>query len=79
MEFAECGDLSSYADQKPLEPINVRINWVVQILDAIDFLHKRGIVHLDIKPLNVVKTAPGTVKVFSSAVYFSGLVLVFWG
>ncbi|MFD8306783.1 caspase family protein [Streptomyces sp. NPDC059690] len=36
---------------------------VLDVLDALDFAHKRGVIHCDIKPANVMITTDGNVKV----------------
>ena len=45
-----------------LHPISVRLELVVQLLNAISYLHRRGIVHRDLKPANVL-IENGQVKV----------------
>ena len=39
------------------------VNWAVQALDALEFAHRQGIVHRDIKPHNMVLTDEGRLKV----------------
>jgi len=62
-EFAENGDLKTYAAKESSKNIVVKLKWVVQILDAIEFLHKRGILHLDLKPDNILITSNRSAKV----------------
>ena len=38
------------------------LRWFVQIVRAVEFLHSRGLAHLDIKPDNVLVAANGTLK-----------------
>jgi eukaryotic-like serine/threonine-protein kinase len=45
-----------------LQPISVRLELIVQLLNAISYLHRRGIVHRDLKPANVL-IENGQVKV----------------
>src|SRR6185312_14178921 len=44
-------------------PVNVAIEYARQILSAIRFAHRHGIVHRDIKPHNVLVDAEGRLKV----------------
>lgn len=38
--------------------LNLIFQWIVQILSALDFLHRKGILHLDLKPMNILVTDP---------------------
>ncbi|HSD03523.1 MAG TPA: Stk1 family PASTA domain-containing Ser/Thr kinase [Gaiellales bacterium] len=39
------------------------VNWAVQALDALEFAHRQGVVHRDIKPHNMILTDEGRLKV----------------
>ncbi|WP_051471110.1 Stk1 family PASTA domain-containing Ser/Thr kinase [Patulibacter minatonensis] len=49
-------------DQAPLDPIKT-IDQISQVLDALRYAHKRGLVHRDIKPQNVLVGPDGDLKV----------------
>ncbi len=63
MEFLEGRSLKQLVrEEGPLDPSRA-IDITIQILRAARFAHKRGIIHRDIKPHNVIIDADGRVKV----------------
>src|SRR5215217_1595530 len=63
MEFLEGRNLKQIVrDHGPLEPA-LAVDIVLQILKAARFAHRRGIVHRDIKPHNVIVDDDGRAKV----------------
>src|SRR5215203_2048726 len=63
MEFLEGRNLKQIVrDHGPLEPA-LAVDIVIQILKAARFAHRRGIVHRDIKPHNVIVDDEGRAKV----------------
>ncbi|MCY1060596.1 serine/threonine-protein kinase [Nannocystis sp. SCPEA4] len=59
--FVDGLSLAEYIDAEPLPLAEV---WQVglQLADALDCAHERGVIHRDIKPSNVMRTASGVVK-----------------
>lgn len=62
MEFIEGETLRQHINGKPL-PIEEILDLGIQISDAIDAAHSKGIIHRDIKPSNVFVTSRGQAKV----------------
>ena len=63
MEFLDGRTLKELIVSRGAAPINVAIEYGRQILSALRFAHRHGIVHRDIKPHNVLVDAEGRVKV----------------
>lgn len=61
MEFVEGVHLDEYCDTRKLG-IRERIELFLQICDAVGYAHRNLIVHLDLKPSNVLVNQDGTVK-----------------
>jgi len=61
MEYVDGQHLDDYCDQRKLG-INDRLQLILRVCDAVGYAHRNLIVHLDLKPSNILVTADGTVK-----------------
>jgi len=63
MEYLDGRSLKELIVSRGEAPIAVTVEYVRQILSALRFAHRHGIVHRDIKPHNVLVNGEGAVKV----------------
>jgi hypothetical protein len=61
LEYVEGEDLLAFVRRGGLD-LRARVELFLQVLDAVDFAHRRLIVHRDLKPANVMVGADGRVK-----------------
>src|SRR5258708_5606880 len=62
MELLDGATLQSRIAGKPL-PIEQYLEWAIQLCDALEAAHAKGIVHRDIKPGNIFITQRGQAKI----------------
>ncbi|WP_067779760.1 Stk1 family PASTA domain-containing Ser/Thr kinase [Actinomyces vulturis] len=63
MEYVEGHTVRELIAEGEAVPIDEAVEIVVGVLDALEYSHRIGIVHRDIKPGNIMLTATGAVKV----------------
>jgi eukaryotic-like serine/threonine-protein kinase len=61
MEYVEGTTLAARLERGPI-PTSDALNYIDQVLDALSYAHKQGIIHRDIKPSNMMLTPQGMVK-----------------
>jgi eukaryotic-like serine/threonine-protein kinase len=61
MEYVDGVHLDVYCDERNLG-IDERLQLFLRVCDAVAYAHRNLIVHLDLKPSNILVTADGTVK-----------------
>lgn len=62
MELLEGESLDKFLSRAPL-PVARTVTLGIEVADALDAAHKKGIIHRDIKPANLFLTARGTTKI----------------
>ena len=67
MELAEHSDLNNFLLQRD-QPIKwpIRMKWCMQLTNALLYLHQSGIVHRDIRCVNILLTKDWNVKISGS-------------
>jgi beta-lactam-binding protein with PASTA domain/tRNA A-37 threonylcarbamoyl transferase component Bud32 len=73
MEYLDGRSLKELIVARGPAPVNVAIEYARQILAAIRFAHRHGIVHRDIKPHNVLVDAEGRLKVTDFGIARAGV------
>lgn len=75
MEFLPGGSLKQRIESDEAIPLEQSLEWMKQMTTGVNYAHKRGVVHQDIKPDNVFITHEGNLKIgdFGLALIASGV------
>ncbi len=63
MEYIEGEDLRALLNEKKILPIATACNYILQIAEGVEYLHAKSIIHLDLKPENIMVTPDNDVKI----------------
>jgi serine/threonine protein kinase len=63
MEFVDGKNLSSWVKESGPMPVQKAVDCIIQAARGLDYAHKQGIIHRDIKPHNLLLDSHGTVKI----------------
>jgi serine/threonine-protein kinase len=63
MELLEGENLTKYTARNNLLPIETVKEYIIKIAEAIDYAHKMGVIHQDIKPANILLLKNGSLRV----------------
>jgi serine/threonine-protein kinase len=72
MELVDGKTLKDVVRERGPLPPDVAVNLTIQILQALGYAHRRGIVHRDVKPQNVILDREGVAKVADFGIARSG-------
>jgi serine/threonine protein kinase len=63
MEYIEGKNIKSLLVEKTKFPFEQVSEIIAEVADALDYAHRKGIIHRDVKPANIIITTDGKVKI----------------
>lgn len=72
MDFIDGHDLQYYIDQGYRFEEAMLWSWLEQLCEVLEYLHKHGILHLDIKPANIMLTNEGNIYLIDFNISLAG-------
>ena len=63
MEYVDGKDLAAVARQYGTVPIDLAVDWILQAARGLEYAHRQGIIHRDVKLANLLLDRDGTVKI----------------
>lgn len=63
MEYLEGVDLKEHVKENGLPSVAQVVDYMVDLADALNYAHEKGIVHRDIKPANLMLLSTGVIKI----------------
>jgi serine/threonine-protein kinase len=73
MEYLDGKTLDRILGERPYMPLTEKASLVVQLCDAVAFLHANAIIHRDIRPSSIIVMTSGQVKLLESGIARSAL------
>ncbi len=63
IDLLEGGSLDQHVDAGSPVPVERMIAWALEVCDALGYVHRKGIIHCDLKPANILVDDEGRVRV----------------
>ena len=71
MEYVEGTTLADRLEKAPI-PVTDAVNYIDQVLNALSYAHQQHVIHRDIKPINMMLTPQGVMKLMDFGIARSG-------